>query len=253
MNLNNHIMMIRHAESAAQTGAESSDPALIPLNDNGPAAAKEMISQLLKPDRIIISPFIRTKQTAQSLIDLHPDVSVEEWPVQEFTYLDQSRCMGMTAEQRAPLVQAYWERNDPEFVDGDSAESFNQFAERVTAFLKRCESIEKRVYVFSHTMFMQAARMRMIAPMNSLAMSEFREACFLSPIRNLESLAVETTEMSSVVDKNTDHGLRQITGQIPHECPIGPRLAPERTRDHRLIILPNPKCLQDESSDASGE
>ena len=152
--------------------------------------ARDSVSQLLKPDLIVVSPFIRTRQTAQSLIDLYPNVPVEEWPVQEFTYLDSARCVGMTAKQRTPLVREYWDCDDPEFVDGDSAESFIQFSGRVESFLERCKGCEGRTYVFSHTLFMQAVRMLMADPTDSLGMKEFRDACFASPIRNLERLAV---------------------------------------------------------------
>lgn len=187
------IILIRHAESVAQAGAESSDVALIPLSEEGRTKAAEIASRLLRPDLIIVSPFIRTRQTAQSLIDLYPDVPVEEWAVQEFTYLNQNRCAGMTALQRSPLVREYWDRDDPVFVDGDSAESFNKFSERVADFLKRCQSFEGRIYIFSHAMFMQAVRMLMVPTVDSLNMNEFREACFQTPIRNLEGLTVKAS------------------------------------------------------------
>lgn len=182
------IIVIRHAESAAQAGAASSDVAQIPLSKKGRAAAGELVTKLSRPDLVVVSPYIRTRQTAQPLIDLYPDVPVEEWAVQEFTYLDSARCMGMTAEQRAPLVREYWDCDDPDYIDGDGAESFGQFAERVVSFLLRCKVAEGRVYVFSHTMFMQAVRLHETDGL--LDMATFRHACFASPIKNLEGLVV---------------------------------------------------------------
>lgn len=182
--------MIRHAESAAQIGAVSSDVTLIPLSDKGHVAAKELASQLPKPDLIVVSKFIRTRQTAQPLIDLYPNVPVEEWPVHEFTYLATERCTGMTAEQRAPLVGEYWERNEPEYADGDSAESFNQFIGRAGMLLERCAGDSMSVYIFSHALFMQAVRMMLTEGVSSLDMTSFRKACFSHPIRNLETLTL---------------------------------------------------------------
>lgn len=152
--------------------------------------ARDSVSELLNPDLIVVSPFIRTRQTAQPLIDLYPEIPVEEWPVQEFTYLDFACCVGMTAEQRAPLVREYWERNDPDHIDGESSESFAQFIDRVDLFLFRCRDVRGRLCGFSHTMFMQAVRMRMEQPAGKIGMELFRKACFSSPIRNLERLVV---------------------------------------------------------------
>ena len=56
---------------------------------------------------------------------------VEEWPIQEFTYLDPARCQNMTPAERAPMVRAYWELADPTHVDGAGAESFTAFLSRV--------------------------------------------------------------------------------------------------------------------------
>jgi broad specificity phosphatase PhoE len=184
----NSILMIRHAQSAAQFGEASSDVALIPLSERGENDAAAHISQLLKPDLIVVSPFIRTRQTAQPLIDLYPEVPVEEWSVQEFTYLAPERCRDMTAEQRAPMVRDYWERRDPDYVDGEGAESFNQFCQRVVALIRRCQELDKRTYIFSHTMFMQAVRMCVGQQEKRFEMEPFRETCFLTPIRNLECI-----------------------------------------------------------------
>lgn len=183
-------LLIRHAESAAQTGVASSDAALIPLSEKGREKATQFASQLMKSDLIVVSPFIRTRQTAQPLIDLYPEVPVEEWAVQEFTYLAPKRCRDMTAGQRDPMVREYWERQDPAYVDGTGAESFNQFIRRAGELIWRCRELDIRTYIFSHTMFMQAVRLSLESSGEIIDMTAFRDACFIQPIRNLEALVI---------------------------------------------------------------
>ena len=43
------------------------------------------------PSLIVTSLFLRTQQTAAPTIERFPDVPVEVWPIEEFTYLQPSR------------------------------------------------------------------------------------------------------------------------------------------------------------------
>ena len=113
-------------------------------------------------DLIVVSPFVRTRQTAEPLRQKYPDVPVEEWPVQEFSFLDADRCADTTQEERRPLAEAYFARNDPDYVDGKDAESFNQLLARVDDMLTRLRALpgENKTVVFTHGNFMRAARLR---------------------------------------------------------------------------------------------
>ncbi len=56
---------------------------------------------------------------------------VEEWPVQEFTYLSAWCDEQTTIEERRPVVDLYWEMSEPDLVDGPACESFKEFIRRV--------------------------------------------------------------------------------------------------------------------------
>ncbi len=82
--------------------------------------------------------------------------------MQEFSFLDADRCNNTTQEERLPWVEAYFARNDPDYVDGRDAESFNQMLSRVDDMLARLRKLRKRnVIVFSHGNFMRAVMLRL--------------------------------------------------------------------------------------------
>ena len=72
-----------------------------------------------------MSPYDRTRGTAVPLVAQSPDVLVEEWPVQEFTYLEPGRFAGTTGAERRTHVDYYWKTRAPEYRDGPGAESFS--------------------------------------------------------------------------------------------------------------------------------
>lgn len=112
------------------------------------------------PSLIVTSPFLRTQQTAAPTIERFPDVPVEVWPIEEFTYLQPSRWNGTLAADRAPHLVRYWSKADPAYCDGDAAESFGTLLRRAEAALARLAALPSPgpVYVFSHGQFIQAVR-----------------------------------------------------------------------------------------------
>ena len=102
------IQLIRHAESEGNAGLPTNDPASIPLTHHGYEQAAALAATFTTaPDLIIVSPFIRTQQTAAPLIARFPEVPVEKWAVQEFTYLNPNKYLGTTETQRGNFAQAY--------------------------------------------------------------------------------------------------------------------------------------------------
>ncbi len=186
--------LIRHAESAANAGGATSDPASIPLSEAGRAQALSIAAALpRRPDLIVVSPFLRTRQTAEPTMSRFPDVPVETWPVQEFTYLAPSRCAGMTAAQRRPLVEAYWRRCEPEHVDGPEAESFSAMLRRVRQLRERLATHAAGFIVaFTHGQLMQACRLLETHPDRDdrTLMAGFPAADRGSPIRNGEVMRI---------------------------------------------------------------
>lgn len=156
------ISFFRHGESISNAGAATSDPATIPLTEHGRGQA-EHISQAYEtePTLIVVSVYERTRQTAAPLIARFSEVPVEVWPVQEFTYLEPSRCVGTTGADRRPWVEHYWNACGAEYRDGPGAESFLDLIHRVKDVRARLEVLPagSQVAVFSHGQFLQALRL----------------------------------------------------------------------------------------------
>lgn len=153
------IVLIRHGESAANAGLATSDPASIPLTETGRLQAEQIAEKVkIVPDLIIVSPYLRAKQTAEPMITRFPQAKVECWPeVREFTYLSPASCIGTTTEERKERVKAFWQAADPCYVDGEGAESFSRFMQRVDLVLQKLDDVDaKNILVFTHGQFMRA-------------------------------------------------------------------------------------------------
>lgn len=154
------VWFIRHGESTANARGISSDPALISLTQAGFAQAEQIVGYFsVAPDLIITSPFVRTFETVGPLLKRYPETPCEEWPVHEFTYISPKRCTNTTMDDRKPLVEQYWQRNDPYYCDGDGAESFNDMFQRAKLCLSRLsQRNESFIAVFTHGQFMSAIK-----------------------------------------------------------------------------------------------
>ena len=77
------IRFIRHAESVANAGLPTTDPGAIPLTESGKLAAALAASEYdgPEPDLIVVSPYLRARQTAEPFIARFPGAEVETWPV----------------------------------------------------------------------------------------------------------------------------------------------------------------------------
>lgn len=126
------VWFIRHAESEANAGLVSSSPSMIPVTQKGLEQAKILSGQLTEaPGLFIITSYIRTGQTAMPTLQKFPNVPVEVWPMHEYNFLSPDTCTGTTAAQRKPMVDAYWQRCQPDYIHGNGAESFIEFKDRV--------------------------------------------------------------------------------------------------------------------------
>lgn len=152
------IILVRHGQSDANAGAVANTSfSEIPLTEKGKEQARKFAETLEgKPNLIICSPFLRTKQTCQPLRDKYPDVPFEiDENVREFSYICPEFAFGKTIEQRKQRVNEYWSKLDPSFHDSESVECFSQFVERAKAFIK-CVHQRKENFtvVFSHALYM---------------------------------------------------------------------------------------------------
>lgn len=152
------ITLIRHAESLANAGQATLAPAGIALSETGHRQAADFAASLASaPDLIICSPFDRARATAQASARRFAGVPVEEWPIEEFTYLAPARFVGTTQAQRKPHADGYWQRADAAYVDGPGAESFTRLLGRAERMLRRLAALEAdNVLVFSHGQFIRA-------------------------------------------------------------------------------------------------
>jgi broad specificity phosphatase PhoE len=154
-------VFIRHGQSTGNAGIPCNDLALLTLTDLGWQQAREIAQAWTeRPTLIVTSPFLRTQQTAAPTIERYPDVPVEVWPVQEFTYLQPSRWNGTLTAERLPHIESFWEKAEPAYCDGDGAESFETLLRRAGEALERLQSVPRDAlaYVFSHGQFIQAVR-----------------------------------------------------------------------------------------------
>ena len=191
------IFLIRHAESSANAGGRTTDPAKISLTDKGFKQASCLASAFTsQPNLIVTSPYLRTKQTAQPLLERFSSIEQVEWEVQEFTYLSPSKCENTTAEERRPLVNQYWERNDPYLYDGPGAESFADLIKRVELFIEQAMLLENNtVAVFSHGQFIRAVIWRLLngeTDISSIEMKKFRNFMNSFDINNASTVKIQS-------------------------------------------------------------
>lgn len=156
------VILIRHAESEANAGLPTETPHSIPLTARGHEQARAFAEKWAdEPALIVVSPFIRTQQTAAPLMKRFPGVSVEEWPVHEFTYLNPEQYRGTTEAHRGVFARDYWRRCDAHWNDGGGAESFVDLIARVDELERRLmPCVEGHTLVFTHGYFMKALLLR---------------------------------------------------------------------------------------------
>ena len=191
------VQLVRHGESLANAGQVTDHPAEIPLTAAGMEQAEAICRSLtLPPTAVFCSPFLRARQTAAPIARRF-GVSLEIWPIQEFTYLAPARCAGTTAAERREWVEAYWLRCDPAYIDGPGAESFAQLVDRVRATLDRLLHYSGSLLMIGHGQFMQALRWWVEEQPAVLAAEHvhaFRQRDYSSPIPNGQGYLLMQTE-----------------------------------------------------------
>ncbi len=190
------LTLIRHAESLANAGLATHDPASIPLTSVGERQARELAGSAFPSPPIAVwsSPYLRSLQTATPTAERF-GLDVHQLPLEEFTYLCPVRCAGTTPAERKQWVDEYWRRGDPDYVDGPGAESFSSLIKRVSDGL---ESLnvgigEAHAIAFSHGQFLQMIYWlsRYNGTPNSTAgMQAYRALDMQKPIRHCEGLRI---------------------------------------------------------------
>ena len=190
------IILVRHGQSVTNAGGRAADQVSNPLTELGRAQSRDFAERLdCKPTLFVTSPFLRAQQTSEPLRQRFPDVPVEEWPIHEFSFLNPALHRGTSEADRESHVVAYWQREDPAYIDGPEAESFTLFLDRAREAIRRLVSSNPGgcVVVFTHGFFMQAFRLVLLFPSASDAelMANFQRFHFLNLIQNIGSLEFE--------------------------------------------------------------
>lgn len=155
---------IRHGESEGNAGLPTPSAGKIHLTERGLLQAECIPDQFSHaPDKFVVSPFIRTSETAAPTLQKFPDVLVETWEIQEYTYLPESLHANTSLKQRRWPSMRYFMRSDPDLVLGPGAESFNQLIWRVDATLNKLISGNQfEIVLFSHGWFMRTLLWRLV-------------------------------------------------------------------------------------------
>lgn len=152
------IWFIRHGQSESNAGLRMNSFHTFGLTEQGRTHAELVAEHFTNaPDLIVASPFERARQTALPLRRRFPDVPYEEWAVQEFVYLAAAHFQDVTSADLAAVSNAYWERNDPDHIDGEGAESFATFIQRGVMLREQlAQTPHNFVAIVSHGLFIKA-------------------------------------------------------------------------------------------------
>lgn len=211
-----NIWLIRHCESESNSGEKTQYPGSSIITEKGQSQAKYISSYIQnKPDLIVHSPYIRTLQSAQSLINKYPETPVKEWPVQEFVYLADKSYLNTTQSERKLEVKQYWAKCNPAFKADDNAESFNEFINRMEAIVEKLIYRNDHMIIFTHGHVMRAIIWKIITGdliMGSKGMEKYRSLRNAIRIPNAAILKIQLNapelEMSQLITEHIPQKLQ---------------------------------------------
>jgi broad specificity phosphatase PhoE len=150
------ILLIRHGQSDANEGLLVESVASTGITELGRRQADAIAASFTSPpDKVIVSSFKRSRETAAPTLDRFPATPVEEWPVHEFTYLPPSTQAQPTPKGHQDRVDEYWNARRPYRETSGGTESFAQFIYRITCVRDalRADSAQSIAF-FSHRKFL---------------------------------------------------------------------------------------------------
>lgn len=184
------LYFIRHGQSLANTGAKSMPDAEIPLTELGQQQANDLLKYWqtanIQPSHIYASPLLRARQTAE-IFNQNDGLEIQILPeLKEFCCLSLAHIENMLGNERAVLAKHYWQTADIYFKDGDDADSFAEFQQRVTTFLNRLDDFEHHSLFFGHGIWigMLAWQLMGMSAKNNADMQKFRQFQTALPMYN---------------------------------------------------------------------
>ena len=192
------IWFIRHGESTANAGGVTFDTTTVELTELGHRQAQDVSFSFDRaPDLVVMTPYLRTQQTAHYTLQRFPDVPQEIWQLHELRCLSHANYRGTTQAQRAPLVRAYWHRRDPSYHDGEGAETFTDFVSRIEMSLEKLKMRpEKFIAIFCHGHVMRVMRLLLARPQLSPAdiMELMLDHSRNTPVQNCEIMRLSVKD-----------------------------------------------------------
>lgn len=99
------VWLIRHGESESNADLRTSHPSETTLTPKGLIEAERVAGRFVEaPDLIVVSPYLRSRQTAEPTLQRFAEIAIEEWPVHEFTYLHPNRYRDTMGSERMPHI-----------------------------------------------------------------------------------------------------------------------------------------------------
>ncbi len=174
------VCWVRHGESVGNVGARTEDSSGYALTAHGERQSATFAGRIPQaPGLIVVSRYRRAQQTAAPAIERFPGVPVEQWPVEEMHYLSGERTRQTTQIERRALGRGFWDLSDPDFIEGDGAESFRGFIGRADGALVRSrQRREAVILIFAHALFLRAVLWRTLLgpqPIDGESMKLYRE------------------------------------------------------------------------------
>jgi 2,3-bisphosphoglycerate-dependent phosphoglycerate mutase len=201
------IILVRHAESEENIGQHIEDSFIVRLTDLGERQSQELAEILDRPDRIIVSKYLRTQLTALPLINKYKESEVHYWiDVHEFQPHDRDKMNGLNKAEIKQIYIDYWAKCDPFLRQKDGLETFQEVIDRIIILIKKMKKIDSGInYVFSHGMLIRLLiflqeNIDLIKNVNRIEYSEIMKG-FSEFNKNLEVNNVSTYDITSLVEK----------------------------------------------------
>lgn len=152
------VYFIRHAETDVNLGQPIPSRDGVPLTKRGIQMAEAFAETFpVTPDLLVTSNAERTRATLRPLRERFPLARYETWAVHEFNWMAPEQFIGLTDETLIPLAEAYWARAEPDEVNGEGAESFTTYLERLKVLYEQItREPAATIVIVSHGLFIRA-------------------------------------------------------------------------------------------------
>lgn len=192
------IWLVRHGESTANAGHRIPVNADAELTETGRQQAEAFSRALDRaPDLILATPYIRTQQTAEPTRRKYPKAPFDLVTLHEFNITPAEVYANTSLHERMPMVRDYWQRQDPDFVQGEGAESFRAACSRVSEEFSRIAARGNPfAVVFTHGRVMHLLRLMHAFPVDDLRerMALMEKSSRLAHVKNTEVLKFDVLE-----------------------------------------------------------